>query len=310
MKGLVAAPHTPMHSDLSLNLGMIEQQAAWLSNSGVVGVFFGGTTGEWSSLTTSERAELQSAWGGLDTNLKRVAHVGHNCQQDAIDLASHAGRVGVDAIAAVAPSFLKPACPDALAEYFAPIASAANALPFYVYHFPGLSHVKLAPVDQIGACARVIPSFAGLKYTDPDLLSFARCRAEFGDQFELMWGVDELLLGAMPFGVTAAVGSTYNYAAPLYIEMMDAFHRGDHDHAQACSMRVLELVDLLMAYDVLAAGKALMSLRGVECGPVRPPVVALSAGRRNELCQKVMAADMIDVITSDQGRSIPVTAID
>ena len=112
LKGLIAAPHTPMNADGSLNLDAVALQADWLTRSGVVGVFLGGTTGEWSSMTTSERARLQSTWGHLETPLKRIAHVGHNCQQDAIDLATNAANAGVDAIAAVAKAPLPGAIDD------------------------------------------------------------------------------------------------------------------------------------------------------------------------------------------------------
>lgn len=296
LKGLIAAPHTPMNADGSLNLDAVALQADWLTRSGVVGVFLGGTTGEWSSMTTSERARLQSTWGHLETPLKRIAHVGHNCQQDAIDLATNAANAGVDAIAAVAPSFLKPASADALADFFAPIAEAAPQLPFYVYHIPGLSGVTIPPVQQIEACAKIIPTFAGVKYTDPDLYSFARCQERFAGQYELMWGVDELLLGALPYGAVSAVGSTYNYAAPLYNDIIAAYARGDRARARQQGERVVAMVDLLIEFGVLAAGKALMSLRGVDCGPVRLPASPLSEDRRIELFDRVVAGKFLDPV--------------
>lgn len=296
VKGLIAAPHTPMHEDGSLNLAMLQKQAAWLSRSSVVGVFLGGTTGEWCSMTTAERASLQEAWGRLDTPLIRIAHVGHNCQQDAVDLARHAGQVGLDAVSAVAPSFLKPASAQCIAAFFAPIAAAAPDLPFYIYHIPGLSGVKVSPVDQIECCLESIPNFAGMKFTDPDLFAFAACQSRFGQVCELMWGVDEMLLGALPYGAVSAVGSTYNYVAPLYQEMMRAYADGDHDRAQAQSQRAVELVEILIEFGVLAAGKALMSLRGVECGPVRLPARALTNERRIDLFNRVVEAKLLDPI--------------
>lgn len=296
LQGLISAPHTPMHDDGSLNLDAVQRQADWLSRSGVVGVFLGGTTGEWSSMTTSERARLQSAWGQLETPLKRIAHVGHNCQQDAIDLATHAARAGLDAISAVAPSFLKPGSAKCLAEFFAPIAEAAPHIPFYVYHIPGLSGVNIPPMQQIEACAKTIPTFAGVKFTDPDVHAFARCQAAYGRDYELMWGVDELLLAALPYGAVSAVGSTYNYAAPLYNDMIEAHTRGDHERARRQSERVVAMVDLLIEYGVLAAGKALMSLRGVDCGPVRSPAKPLSEERRLQLFDRVVAGKYLDPV--------------
>ncbi len=304
LRGLISALHTPMHEDASLHLEAITGQAAELAQAGVVGVFLGGTTGEWCSMTSAERMALQEAWAGVETPLKRIAHVGHNCQQDAIHLARHAGEAGLDAVAAVAPSFLCPGSAEALAAFFAPIAAAAPKLPFYIYHIPGLSGVSIDPVQQIEACAAQIPSFAGVKFTDPDLQAFARCQDRFATQYEVMWGVDELLLGALAYGAESAVGSTYNYAAPLYLDMIQAFKRGEHQHAQRQGQRVIELVDLLIEYGVLAAGKALMSLRGVDCGPVRAPMQNLSPERRLELFERVRAGRFMEPTYESESSSV------
>ena len=69
-----------------------------------------------------------------------------------------------------------------MAAFFAPIAEAAPGLPFYIYHIPGLSGVTIDPADQIEACAAQIPSFAGMKFTDPDLHAFSCCQARFARQ--------------------------------------------------------------------------------------------------------------------------------
>src|SRR5258705_11814021 len=62
LRGLVAATHTPFHSDGSLNLGGVEKQAAHLLANQVTTVFIGGTTGESSSLSLDERHALARRW--------------------------------------------------------------------------------------------------------------------------------------------------------------------------------------------------------------------------------------------------------
>ena len=63
LTGLIAAPHTPCNADYSLNPKAVAKQAWHLSNTGVKGVFVGGTTGECHSYSTEERIELFKAWG-------------------------------------------------------------------------------------------------------------------------------------------------------------------------------------------------------------------------------------------------------
>lgn len=302
IKGLVSAPHTPFNADGSLAPEQVAPQADWLVRSGVVGAFIGGTTGEWCSMTTDERKVLFDAWGQSDAKIARIGHVGHNCQQDAVALATHAAWCGFDAISGVAPSFLKPGSAQAVADYFAPIAAAGDGLPFYIYHIPGLSGVTVPAHEQVEACAKHVPHFAGFKFTDPDLFAYARCMQRYGDRFEFMWGVDEILLAALPYGARSAVGSTYNYAAPLYHNMIAAYHAGDQERARHEAGRSVALVDLLLEFGVMQAGKALMTLRGVECGPTRLPVPPLSEAKREELFDRVRASGLLDDIAD----SVPI----
>src|SRR5215207_1417745 len=113
LTGLVAAPHTPMHADGSLNPAIVSQQAKLLRESGVRGAFICGTTGESLSLTMSERMRITEAWmEAAAGTMPIVVHVGANSVVDAKALAAHATKFGVDAVAVMAPNFFKPSLDD------------------------------------------------------------------------------------------------------------------------------------------------------------------------------------------------------
>ena len=57
LKGLIAAPFTPMHEDGSLNLSIIPDYYEMLKANGVVGVFICGSTGEGVSLSLDEKKD-------------------------------------------------------------------------------------------------------------------------------------------------------------------------------------------------------------------------------------------------------------
>src|SRR5207248_5892679 len=110
---------TPFDARGELNLGAVEPHAAALARENVAGVFVGGTTGEFSSLTFEERLALAARWSALvkGTSLRLVVHVGANCLADAKHLAAHAQALGAAAIAAVAPSYFKPKSLDVLIQW-------------------------------------------------------------------------------------------------------------------------------------------------------------------------------------------------
>ena len=94
------------------------------------------------------------------------------------------------------------------------IASGAPNLPFYYYHIPMLTGSTLDMVEFLTQGAKSIPNLVGLKYTDTKLYEFQNCLELAAGRFDVVWGCDEMLLGALATGGRGAIGSTYNIAAP------------------------------------------------------------------------------------------------
>ena len=132
LHGLVAATHTPLHADGSLDLDKVPAQAAILKRQGVTGAFIGGSTGEGVSLTIDERKKLAEAWESAAPahSLKLVVHVGHTSSAEASDLARHAADHGADAISTMAPFYFKPTTVRPLIDWLKPVAKACENLPF------------------------------------------------------------------------------------------------------------------------------------------------------------------------------------
>jgi N-acetylneuraminate lyase len=273
--GLVAAPFAPMRADGELDLAVIPAYAEKLRRDGVRGVFVNGTTGEGLSLTSAERKAVTEAWRAHAGSMKLFAHVGHTSVLAAGELATHAERIGVDAIAAIAPCFFKPALPE-LAAFCAAVAKRAPGTPFYFYHMPSMSGVAVSALSFLRSAAPAIPTLAGVKFTCEDLMDYQQCVAEQGGRFDMLFGRDEILLSALAVGARGAVGSTYNYAAPLYRRIVDAFARGDLAEARRRQARAQALVRILIdSGNGVVCGKAMMPLlSGIDCGPCRLPLPA------------------------------------
>ena len=143
-EGLVAAPPTGFLEDGSVDLTVVAPLAEHLHRQGVAGVFVNGTTGEGASLTTGEREQLASEWRrALPSGMKLFVHIGHNSLGDAQRVGRHAQTIGADAVAAIAPSFFKPAGVEGVIDWCSSVAAAAPELPFYYYHMPAMSGVAL-----------------------------------------------------------------------------------------------------------------------------------------------------------------------
>lgn len=285
LKGLVAATHSPFSADGKLNLDVIEKQAEYLLRNGVHAVFVGGSTGESHSLMVDERIALVNRWSEVvkSTNQALIVHVGSNCLSDAKIMAAHAQGCGAVAISALSPSYFKPKSMGCLIDCCSEIAAAAPSLPFYFYDIPVLTGVSFSMPDFLGLASARISNLVGLKFTNPDLMAYQKCLRVAGGRFDIPWGVDEYLLAALACGATGGVGSSYNFAAPVYNRLIKAFARGDWQAARDEQYRSVQLIDLLATYGYMGAAKALMGFLGVDVGPPRLPNSCLTVDEQKAL---------------------------
>lgn len=289
--GLVAATHTPFTDSGDLNLAGIERQAEHLAKTGVSTVFIGGTTGECSSLSLDERLALAARWSevGKSTGQRVIVHVGTNGLPDAKALVAQANRQGAVAVAALAPSYFKPKTLDDLVAWCAAVAAAAPELPFYYYDIPGLTGVTHSAAAFLERASPRIPNLAGVKFTNPDLMTYQQCRHVEDGYYDILWGTDESLIAALAVGGAGAVGSSYNFAAPIYARLMAAFARGDLATARLEQWRSVQLITELANVGYMAAAKAVMGMLGVPVGPARLPHASLDAATVSRLRDRLDA---------------------
>ncbi len=290
MTGLVAAVFTPMRADGSLNLDRAGPVVDHLVREGVSGVFVCGSTGEWASLTTDERMKAAEAFVEAGKGrLPVVVHVGHNSLAEAHTLATHAGQIGADAISATPPSYFKPASVEVLAECLAHISAGAPELPFYYYNIPGITGVELDMLELLQLAADKLPAFVGIKYS-ASTVDELQSLLDFEDgRFDILHGRDEMLLSGLSTGALGAIGTTYNFAAPLYCRLIEAFNSGDMVQARRCQARSVDMIRVCREYGGHTAFKAVMGLIGLDCGPNRLPQVSLDPDETETLKSELEA---------------------
>ncbi|XP_065792242.1 N-acetylneuraminate lyase [Muntiacus reevesi] len=299
LQGLVAATITPMTEHGEINFSVIGRYVDYLvEEQGVKNVFVNGTTGEGLSLSISERCRVAEEWVTKGRNKldQIVIHVGALSLKESQELAQHAAEIGADGIAVIAPFFLKPWNKDALINFLKEVAAAAPALPFYYYHIPALTGVKIRAEELLDGIQDKIPSFQGLKFSDTDLLDFGQCVDQNRQrQFAFLFGVDEQLLSALVMGATGAVGSTYNYLGKKTKQMLEAFERKDFSSAlshQFCIQRFINFV-VKLGFGV-SQTKAIMTLvSGIPMGPPRLPLQKASREFTDNAEAKLKSLDFL-----------------
>lgn len=288
MEGLFAATITPLDEEGNLWLDQIEQVVEHLERDGVTGLYVCGSTGEGVSLRDQERRAVAEAYiHAARGRLKTFVQVGHNSLSAARELATHAQRIGADAVSATCPSYFKIDRVETLVDSMVHVAAGAPDLPFYYYHIPSLTSVQIDTLRFVELAQVRIPNFAGLKFTTHALHEFQMCLEHDDRRFDTLWGVDEMLLGAITVGARGAVGSTYNIAAPIAIHIVESFAAGRLAEARKSQLRLIAIIRLLSRYSFHAALKQTLAWLGVECGPCRLPLPNLTPEQAVKLQQEL-----------------------
>ena len=299
-EGLVAAPLTPMDKKGNLNPGMIPEYYSFLEKNGIIGAFINGSTGEGASLTQKEKQIQAEKWaecykaGG---KVRIINLVGGTSYNECIENAIFSYEAGLSAIAIVAPYYYKPADETLLAEFCAIIGESVPEMPVYFYHIPDLTGVNMPMLGFLEKISAMLPNFAGIKYTHEDFMDFKSCLDYKNGTYDLLMGKDECMLSALVLGCKGAVGSTFNYAAPLYRRLIRAFDEGNLTEARHLQQLSIDMIRLLGKYGGLATGKAYMKYIGLDCGNFRSPVKNMTDEMYTEFVKDVHQLNMADLFS-------------
>ena len=299
-EGLIAAPFTAMDKAGNINTGIVPEYYNMLKKNSVSGAFINGSTGEGASLTQKEKQRHAEKWADCfktDGSVRVINLVGGTSLRECIENAVMSHEAGIPAIAVLAPYYFKPASVDSLAEFVATIGESVPDMALYFYHIPVLTGVNFPMINFLRKISVMAPNFVGIKYTHEDFMDFLSCLNYEGGAYEMLWGRDESLLAALALGARGTVGSTYNYAAPLYNKLIKAYYEGDVTEARKLQQLAISMISLLGKYGGMGTGKAFMRYIGMDCGEFRLPVTNMDDKMYNAFAGEVRLLGIEDLMS-------------
>jgi 4-hydroxy-tetrahydrodipicolinate synthase len=243
--------------------------------AGVGGLVPGGSTGEFTTLSSAERRQvteitIEAAGGRVPV----VPGTGALSTRETVELSVHAERAGAAAVMVVPPFYDAPRWPELLAHYAA--VADAISIPIVYYNLPGATGVELT-AEQL----RALP-ISALKDTGGDAVAATELIQTDGPT--LLNGYDTLTFAALAAGVEAVVWG----AASILPEPCVELHRlliddTDLPAARELWARLWPLCRFLEGQSYPAALKAACRLVGDTTGPVRAPLLELDDAAIDEL---------------------------
>lgn len=268
---LLTAMVTPFHPDESLNLEAAVQVARHLVATGTDGLVVTGTTGESPTLTSEEKLALYRAVKeAVGPDVPVIAGTGSYCTRESVELTREAEKVGADGILAVVPYYNNPP-QEGLYQHFRAMAEATS-LPVILYNIPTRSPRNME-ADTVVRLAE-IPNIVAVKESSGKLEQIAEIVARTPASFQVYSGDDSSTLPLMSIGGYGIISVVAHLAGPQIKQMIDAFVAGRVAEAAELHGRLLPLFRACFCNTNPIPIKAAMSLRGIDCGPVRLPLVS------------------------------------
>lgn len=299
LSGLISAPYTPMDEDGKICFDQIADYADMLKGNGIQGVFVNGTTGEGMDLSPDERKATANCWiSQKEINFKVIIHVGDQSLQNACSLASHAARNGADAIGLMMPLDSQEMKLEDIVAWLSAVCEIVPEMPVYYYHMPSRTKIIVSVYDVLSTAGPLNKNLVGAKFTNEDILDFNLCRHLENGKYDMVFGRDEMLLCALSLGTKAAIGSTYNYAAPVYQDLITAFEAGDLKKAELLQYKSMQFIKAFLDVEgghPLATQKAIMNYIGFDCGAVRDPQIRLTAIQVKQLYDNLDAVNFSSI---------------
>jgi 4-hydroxy-tetrahydrodipicolinate synthase len=273
IKGIIPAMVTPLDSSEQLNEVALRQLVTHLINGGVHGLFPTGSQGEFYALSDSEKQRIWEIV--VDETQGRVpvyAGTGAITTRDVITLNKLAEQAGVNAVSVLTPYFITPS-EDELYRHYTAIADATR-LPIILYNNPGRTAVNLS-ANLVSRLASH-PNIVGIKDSSGDLSLTLAYLQQTDETFSVLLGRDTLIYGGLLHGAKGSITATANVAPALVVEIYEAFIAGDLPRSLKAQHNLAPLRYAFSLGTFPVVIKIALNLIGIDAGPARGPVGALS----------------------------------
>ena len=269
LKGVFSALATPFTADEDLDESGLRKLVDRTIDAGVHGLVPCGSTGEFSTLTRSERERVLEVV--IDQTAGRVPVVpqtGATSTREAVELSRHAEGLGADAIMVVAP-YYEPFTIAETKRYYADVAGSV-AIPVMAYNLPAATGVNLTP-QILGEIIDEVPNVKYVKDTSGDFTAAAQLIHEYGDAVSVFVGWDTLFLAALLEGAAGSVIGAANVVPRQLVSVYDAVQSSDLASARKQWKALFPLMSTFISGGYTAAIKGALDLIGASAGPQRGP---------------------------------------
>lgn len=276
-KGIIPAFYACYDKEGNISPDRVRALTEYFIRKGVKGIYVNGSSGECIYQSVEDRKiVLENVMEAAKSKLTVIAHVACNNTKDSRELASHAQKLGVDAIACIPPIYFH--LPEyAIAEYWNDISDAAPDTDFIIYNIPQLAGVSLTL--SLFAKMRENPRVIGVKNSSMPVQDIQQFKQAGGEDYIIFNGPDEQFISGRVIGAEGGIGGTYGVMPELFLKMNELVEAGDLKSAYAIQCQADAVIyKMCEAHgNMYAVIKEVLRINeGLDIGGVRRPLTNLT----------------------------------
>ena len=283
---------TPFDDLGRINLPVARQLVDFLIDNGIDGLVPAGTTGEGLLLSLEERRQLCEAV--VEQAAGRVPvlmHTGCITTADTILLTQHAQKAGADGAAVITPYFYL--LDDlSLFDHYVAVARAVPDFPISIYCFPRNAQNDIS-LDLFLRLRDAAPNIFAIKMSTADFARIQEYVEASQGNFSPLCGADGLALAALSTGAPGLISGNANAFPEQFRALYDSFLSGEIELARQHQRCINQIRSILKDGLHPAYFKAVLSLRSIPAGRVRPPMRELTAEELAEMEESILQLGLL-----------------
>lgn len=143
-KGVIPPVSTVLTNDGNIDVDGMKALIDFIMESGVDGLFFLGSGGEFNQMSVEERkAFAEFTVGYVNKRVPVLIGTGSTNTREVIELTLHSKEIGADGVVIINPHYW-PLSDEHLFDHYGKVAEAVD-IPILLYNFPNLTGQELTP---------------------------------------------------------------------------------------------------------------------------------------------------------------------
>lgn len=293
-EGIFSPTITPLDEKERVDELGFNNQLNRLIDNGIHGIYLLGTSGEFTTLTNTERERaMDIAVKAIGGRVPIICGVMDTSTQRVIQNIEIAEQFGVDAVAAT-PGYYYPSTDDAdLVEFYYDVAASTD-LPVFIYNIPSTVKTAIKPY-VVAQLAETCENIVGIKDSSGDWTNCLDLLARLGDRtdFSIMLGSHTALGAAVLFGANGGVVSISNVAPKESVALYNAAKARDIDEVHRLQKLLLRLSKIYTYGQGVSGMKACLEILGVCNAYTTSPLLPTGESVKDEIRQLLSEAGIV-----------------